>query len=121
MNVGCNDLEVRSPNLLFTSIRETLQKLREKFPWIIIILCEVTPRCDILDVQVKEVSSMINAYAKEHTDTIIVEHGNMRDPDFFMDAKHFKESIIPRFASNIKREFRRAYARAENQVKDGEH
>ena len=61
MNVGCNDLEVRSPNLLFTSIRETLQNLREKFPGIIIILCEVTPRCDILDVQVKEVNSMIYA------------------------------------------------------------
>ena len=65
MNVGCNDLDVKSPNLLFTSIRITLQKLREKFPGISIILCEITPRCDSLDAQVKEVNNMINTYAKE--------------------------------------------------------
>ena len=120
MSVGVNDLDIKSPRLLFTSIRVTVELLRRKFPGIRVILSEITPRNDKLDNQVKEVNYMINAYAKKCDDIFTVIHSNMRNPDFFSDERHFIKSIIPRFASNIKMGLKRAYGNMNTQYQKRE-
>ena len=48
-------------------------------------------------------------------DISIAWNSNLRNPDFFYDAKHMKDSCIARFAANIKRALNKAYDRQYRQ------
>ena len=79
------------------------------FPSIKIIVSEVTPRMDEFDEQVKVANSSLNKFVDRHENTFIVKHDNLRNPDFFQDAKHIRQDGIARFAANIKKGLRNAY------------
>ncbi len=110
LSVGTNDLEVKTPHQLFTSINQLVHKLNEVYPDLKFILSEVTPRMDHIDGRVKEANELLDQYARCHDNVFLVKNSNLRNPDnFFADGKHLKHAIIPRFASNIKRALRAAY------------
>ena len=52
VSVGCNGIDTKSGDLVFSGLKFAVEKLREKSPGIKIILSEITPRMDILDLQV---------------------------------------------------------------------
>ena len=110
-NVGCNDLDVRKGDELFNCIKNTIENLKKKYPNIKVIISEITPRMDKLDAAVKATNTLISQYVDKTENTYIAKHGNLRDRDFYYDQKHLKESIIPRFAANIKRGINTAYGR----------
>ena len=83
--------------------------MKYKFPGINVIISEITPRMDAVDLKVKSINTMMNAYVKHSADLFIVRNSNLRDPDFYYDNKHIKQSCVARFASNIKRTLRLAY------------
>lgn len=113
ISVGCNDLDTKHGDLVFNSIKSIVDKLRGKFPGIKIILSEITPRMDDLDIQVRAVNTLLNQYVNSSDDLYLTFNSNMRDPDFFYDNKHFKESCVARFAANIKRALNKAYGRQQ--------
>ena len=83
-SVGCNDIDSKSGELVFDGIRCIVERLREKFPGIKIILSEITPRMDNLDTQVKATNLLLNEYIEGSSDLFLTRNSNMRDPDFFM-------------------------------------
>ena len=109
ISVGCNDLDNYDGEVVFAGIKHTSERLREKFPHIKIVLSEITPRMDERDDQVKSANTLLQQYVEQHENTFLTRNSNMRNRDFFEDAKHFKESCIARFASNIKNSLCRAY------------
>ena len=115
LNVGCNDLDSKSGDEVFAGMTNIIEKLRRKFPGIKIILSEITPRMDMLDLQVKATNTLLNQYVDRNDDLFIAQHSNMRDPDFFIkdDPKHFHANCIARFASNIKKALNLAYGREQ--------
>ena len=90
-------------------MKHTTERLREKFPDIKVVMSEITPRMDGRDEQVKATNTLLREYVERCENTFLTRNSNMRDRDFFEDAKHFKESCIARFASNIKNSLCRAY------------
>lgn len=94
---------------LFTTIKNTIEGIKIKIPHIKITLSEITPRMDDHDIEVKATNTLLNQYFQADATVYIARHNNLRDPDFFYDAKHLKQSIIPRFAANIKRALNRAH------------
>ena len=110
MSIGCNDLVTNTPHQLFTNIHTLVDRLRASFPGIKIIISEVTPRMDAVDGRVQEANKLINQYVEGSQDLFVTKNNNLRNPDFFLeDGIHLNHTIIPRFASNIKRALRAAY------------
>ena len=72
---------------------------------------EITPRNDNKDNEVIECNKLFNSYASSLGNVFVARHSNLRDDQYtnFYDVKHLKETIIPRFASNIKRALVLAY------------
>ena len=70
---------------------------------------------DKLDLEVKTTNTLLNQYAKWMEDIFIAWNSNLRNPDFFYDAKYMKDSCIARFAANIKRALNKAYDRQYKQ------
>ena len=110
-SVGCNDLDVRKGDELFNDIKSTIEKIKTNYPNIKIIISEITPRMDKLDTAVKATNTLISQYIDRTENIFIAKHGNLRARDFYYDRKHLKESIIPRFAANIKRALNTACGR----------
>ena len=111
-NVGCNDLDYHKGDEVFNNMKHTIEKLKTKYPGIKIIISEITPRMDELDIEVKVTNTLLNQYVKRTEDTYITWNSNLRDPDFFYDTKHIKDTCIARFAANIKRGLNKAYDRS---------
>ena len=119
-SVGCNDLDTKSGDQVFGGLKLVVEKLRDKFPGIKIILSEITPRMDNFDIQVKATNTLLNQYVDASDDLFITGNSNMRDPDFFMnnDNKHFNQACIARFAKNIKIALSQAYGIQQRHYKD---
>ena len=87
-----------------------VERLQLSFPGIKVILSEVTPRMDKIDERVIEANLLLRQFASGKPDLFITKNSNLRNPEFYMaDGIHLNHSIIPRFASNIKRALRAAY------------
>ena len=110
LSVGCNDLVHHTPHQLFTNIHRLVDKLKESFPGIKMILSEVTPRMDSIDKRVEEVNVLLTQYIEGKNDLFLTRNSNLRNRDFFTaDGVHLNHTITPRFANNIKRALRAAY------------
>ena len=64
---------------------------------------------DNKDIDVKATNTLLNQYIREKENVFIVWNKNLRDPNFYDDAKHLKQSISARFAANIKRGLNKSY------------
>ena len=110
MSIGCNDLVHKTPHQYFTSVHTLVERLQTSFNGIKIILSEVTPRMDEFDQRVIEANQLLRQFVLSKEDLFLTKNSNLRNPDFFLsDGIHLNHSIIPRFASNIKRALRAAY------------
>ena len=109
MNVGCNDLDNHNAEEVFRKIQNTSEKLKMLHPDLKIIVSEIIPRMDDKDDRVKETNLLLNKYVHTVGNIYVVHNYNLRDPDFFTDAKHLRENCIPRLAANIKRSLYKAY------------
>ena len=110
MSVGCNDVVHKTPHQLFTNILELVNRLKESFPGIKIILSEVTPRMDQFDERVKETNVLLQQFVSGNNELFLTRNSNLRNPDFYWnDGIHLKQSIIARFANNMKIALRAAY------------
>ena len=110
LSVGCNDLVYKTPHQFFSSMNALVERLQLSFPGIKVILSEVTPRMDKIDERVIEANLLLRQFASGKADLFITKNSNLRNPEFYMaDGIHLNHSIIPRFASNIKRALRAAY------------
>lgn len=108
-NVGCNDMDINEGDVVFAKIKNTVEKLKSKYPDIKVIVSEITPRMDERDTQVEVTNTLLNQFLNRSENTFVVMNKNLRNPDFFEDAKHIRQSCIARFASNIKRALHKAY------------
>ena len=111
VSCGCNDLDYTNGGNVFNSMKIIVEKLRNKYPNVKVILSEVTPRMDNIDEKVKAVNKLLEPYVKQTADVFLTKHSNMRKREFFRDAKHFGKECIPRFAANIKNTLRFVYGR----------
>ena len=68
---------------------------------------------DQVDKRVEEVNRLLHQFVQGKADFYITRNSNLRNPDFYTDAVHLNHSIIPRFASNIKRALRAAHGMKE--------
>ena len=95
-------------------LKQIMDNIKEKYPGVKTILSEITPRADNKDVEVQSCNKLIREFARCNQGNIFTaKHDNLRHPEgkFLYDAKHIKENIVPRFASNLKRALERAYDR----------
>ena len=110
MSVGCNDVVHKTPHQLFTNIHELVNRLKESFPGIKIILSEITPRMDQFDKRVEETNVLLQQYVSGNNELFLTRNSNLRNPDFYWnDGIHLKQSITARFANNMKIALRAAY------------
>ena len=120
-SVGCNDIDYRNSDAVFDLMKQTVDNIRQKFPGVKIILSEITPRMDERDNEVIDTNTKLNEYVAQHDDLFLTTNSNMRDEDFFVDAKHFNQQCIPRFAKNIKIALGKAFGYKGNQKHTVDH
>lgn len=113
INIGVNDIDTKSGVEVFTEIKQNIDLLRTKYPYIKIILCEVTPRKDDRDYHVIECNRLIHELALEDRSIIIADHTNLRENSYNMlkDIKHVSEYRIGAFVINIKKALCAAYGK----------
>ena len=81
------------------------------YPGLKVIVGEITPRMDEMDIHVKATNTLLNQFANGMENVFLIKNDNLRPSDFFEegDAKHLRRSCIARFAANIKIALRKAY------------
>ena len=111
INVGINDIDTRSGQEVYESLRETVDKLKTKYTGISIILSELTPRGDHRDAEGVKCNVLINQLAENDDQITIAHHYNLRDEEhtMFEDTKHVSSHAIARFAANLKIALRTAH------------
>ena len=108
ISTGVNDLDYSLPEEVAAEFGNVINVLREKFPQIIIILSELTPRKDELDNAVIPCNELLKQLVGRYEHIFFINHSNMRDSSYslFYDEKHIHKRAIPKFAANIKRVLR---------------
>ena len=111
IHIGVNDLDTKPGKLVFQELCEVIGEIRRKYPGIIIVLSEITPRNDNRDVEVKICNEHLSEWVKDQANIYLAKHSNLRDPEWsmFTDTKHVSEAATARLASNLKRALREAY------------
>ena len=111
INVGCNDLDMKDHRQVFNEMSLLIQKIRNKYKGIKLIISEITPRKDERDNEVKRFNGLLLDYANDHNDITIAFHHNLRDTNWsmFSDAKHIHANKIAKYAANIIKALKKAY------------
>ena len=92
MSVGVNDVVHKTPHQLFTNIHELVNRLKESFPGIKIILNEVTPRMDRFDKRVEETNVLLKQFVSSNNELFLTRNSNLRNPYFYRnDGIHLKQ------------------------------
>ena len=84
INVGVNDIDTRSGEEVYESLRETVEKLKTKYIGISIILGELTPRGDHRDAEGVKCNVLINQLAENDDQITVAHHFNLRDEEHTM-------------------------------------
>ena len=94
IHVGVNDLDTKPGMQVFEELCEIIGEIRKKYPGIIIILSEITPRNDIRDAEVVKCNEYVNEWVKGQSSIFLAKHNNLRDPEWsmFSDTKHITEA-----------------------------
>ena len=110
IHVGVDDTDKKNGQV-FSNLQHVI-KVEEVAPNAKIIRCEITPRKDGRDSEVRICNGLINTVYNnnEHPNLTISYHRNLRNKEwsFHDDTKHLSEISIARFAGNLKSAFRRA-------------
>ena len=111
ISCGVNDIDTKSGLEVADEILYTINRIKQKYPTIKIIISEITPRKDKMDEEVLKCNSKILINIRSLENVFLVEQQNLRDPNWSMhhDVKHIKKRCIPKFAANLKKGLRLAY------------
>ena len=111
ISCGCNDMDRKDGLDVFNEMVETILMVRRMYPFIKIIISEVTPRNDERDSEVILCNERLNERVTQMENVVIINHSNLRDENMsmFSDAKHIKENDIKVYAGNIKTGLRKAF------------
>ena len=109
LHVGTNDLDEKDYEQVFDELKQLIDDIRTRFPGVKLIVSELLPRNDSKDSEVLLFNTALKNYAESHDDITLALHHNMRGQDMFYDAKHLKETKVPKFAKNLIRALLSSY------------
>ena len=104
---GVNDIDTKDGTAVANDIQTAIQALKLKAAHVRIVLSEITPRMDDRNSHVKTCNKQLHSYANSMGITL-AKHSNLDAQEFLRDAKHFHETKISLFASNLKSALRSA-------------
>ncbi|KAL9977169.1 hypothetical protein ACROYT_G014547 [Oculina patagonica] len=109
-NVGVNDVEsTDDATTISNKLTEVIFLTKSQFPTAKIVVSEITPRSDELNVKVEQTNDQLRSALENVENVYVVSHGNIKEKNCFHDAKHLSRTVgIPKLASNIIRGIRLA-------------
>lgn len=108
LHFGVNDIESQSTERFCLNMKHAVTLLRSKYPNAQLLVSEITPRMDSLNIKVKECNAHLKSVLGGDPKVYIIYHSFLDNEEYFYDRKHIRKDFINKLASNLKKAMRRA-------------